>query len=172
MPLDKRITLKEEQTAQFDRDTTTARGNMKAPATPRPRNTEARDLDNVKNREPITEPRAPRTDWGPSAQDASQWYQGDEPTAAEIAARISDIYGRNQERGTRLWQQFTQLTMDKNSRYYQPYATPTNSAMINGLAALGVDVSGGITQEWLQTNLANYRGALDGITSDTTGSRT
>lgn len=170
MPLDKRITLKEEQTAQFDRDTTTARGNMKAPATPRPRGTTPRDQDNVKNREPITEPRAPRTDWGPSAQEASQWYQGDEPTAAEIAARISDIYGRNQERGTRLWQQFTQLTMDKTSKYYQPYATPTNSAMINGLAALGVDVSGGITQEWLQTNLANYRGALDGITSDTTGS--
>ena len=73
MPLDKRITLKEEQMAQNTRDTSTARGNLKAPATPRPRNTDARDLDNVKNREPITEPRAPRTDWGPSPQN-SQWY--------------------------------------------------------------------------------------------------
>ncbi len=168
MPLDKRLIQREEQ-APLSTPSVAAQGSAKAntAAIKNPKSN-ARIQNNAKNREPIERPAGPR-EYAPGAPDP-RWYEGSEPTAAEIAGRISDIYGRDQEKGTRLWQQFTQLTMDKTSKYYQPYATPTNSAMINGLAALGVDVSGGITQEWLQTNLANYRGALDGITSDTTGS--
>lgn len=79
------------------------------------------------------------------------WYSGDKPTRSEAAARIYTISQTDPERGKQLYHTFSQLQRDPSSQFYNPYGAATNKA-IQELANLGVDMSGGITEDWLAKN--------------------
>lgn len=80
-----------------------------------------------------------------------KWYSGDKPTRSEAAARIYTISQTDPERARKLNQAFSQLQRDPSSQFYNPYGAATNKA-IQELANLGVDMSGGITEDWLAKN--------------------
>ena len=81
----------------------------------------------------------------------NSWYSGSTPTRSEAAARIYTISQTDPERARKLNQAFSQLQRDPSSQFYNPYSSATNKA-IQELANLGVDVSGGITEDWLAKN--------------------
>ena len=80
-----------------------------------------------------------------------KWYSGDKPTRSEAAARIYTISQTDPARARKLNQAFSQLQRDPSSQFYNPYGAATNKA-IQELANLGVDMSGGITEDWLAKN--------------------
>ena len=80
-----------------------------------------------------------------------KWYSGDKPTRSEAAARIYTISQTDPERARKLNQAFSYLQRDPSSQFYNPYGAATNKA-IQELANLGVDMSGGITEDWLAKN--------------------
>lgn len=81
----------------------------------------------------------------------NSWYSGSTPTRSEAAARIYTISQTDPERARKLNQAFSQLQRDPSSQFYNPYSAATNKA-IQELANLGVDMSGGITEDWLAKN--------------------
>ena len=81
----------------------------------------------------------------------NSWYSGSTPTRSEAAARIYTISQTDPERARKLNQAFSYLQRDPSSQFYNPYGAATNKA-IQELANLGVDVSGGITEDWLAKN--------------------
>ena len=81
----------------------------------------------------------------------NSWYSGSTPTRSEAAARIYTISQTDPERARKLNQAFSQLQRDPSSQFYNPYGSATNKA-IQELANLGVDMSGGITEDWLAKN--------------------
>ena len=81
----------------------------------------------------------------------NSWYSGSTPTRSEAAARIYTISQTDPERGKQLYHTFSQLQRDPSSQFYNPYGAATNKA-IQELANLGVDMSGGITEDWLAKN--------------------
>lgn len=94
----------------------------------------------------------------PDEDEEERWYKGSTPTASEMAARIMKIGKSDPTRGEELWSAFSHYYQnDASSPIYNPYARATNSA-IAGLSNLGVDVSGGINDEWFVNNagLKNY----------------
>lgn len=80
-----------------------------------------------------------------------KWYSGSTPTRSEAAARIYTISQTDPARARKLNQAFSQLQRDPSSQFYNPYSAATNKA-IQELANLGVDMSGGITEDWLAKN--------------------
>ncbi len=80
-----------------------------------------------------------------------KWYSGSTPTRSEAAARIYTISQADPARARKLNQAFSQLQRDPSSQFYNPYGAATNKA-IQELANLGVDMSGGITEDWLAKN--------------------
>lgn len=81
----------------------------------------------------------------------NSWYSGSTPTRSEAAARIYTISQTDPARARKLNQAFSQLQRDPSSQFYNPYGSATNKA-IQELATLGVDMSGGITEDWLAKN--------------------
>lgn len=81
----------------------------------------------------------------------NSWYSGSTPTRSEAAARIYTISQTDPARARKLNQAFSQLQRDPSSQFYNPYGAATNKA-IQELASLGVDMSGGITEDWLAKN--------------------
>lgn len=81
----------------------------------------------------------------------NSWYSGSTPTRSEAAARIYTISQTDPARARKLNQAFSQLQRDPSSQFYNPYGAATNKA-IQELANLGVDMSGGITEDWLAKN--------------------
>lgn len=81
----------------------------------------------------------------------NSWYSGSTPTRSEAAARIYMISQTDPARARKLNQAFSQLQRDPSSQFYNPYGSATNKA-IQELANLGVDMSGGITEDWLAKN--------------------
>lgn len=81
----------------------------------------------------------------------NSWYSGSTPTRSEAAARIYTISQTDPARARKLNQAFSQLQRDPSSQFYNPYSAATNKA-IQELANLGVDMSGGITEDWLAKN--------------------
>ena len=96
-----------------------------------------------------------------------KWYQGTMPTTSEMLARIYDIGKTDQQRASTLLDMYNHLSVDPSSPFYEPYRQSTNQKAIANLQALGVDVSGGITTEWLNKNknlLAGARYTTTGMT--------
>lgn len=89
---------------------------------------------------------------------AEKWYSGGKPTTRETIARINDVSAGDKTTFNNLYSKFLTAQDTKGSIYYNPYAKATNSKAIDGLAGLGVDVSGGITQDFLDqyAGLRNY----------------
>lgn len=99
----------------------------------------------------FTQPRTSRQRLLAQVETGDKWYSGDKPTRSEAAARIYTISQTDPERGKQLYHTFSQLQRDPSSQFYNPYGAATNKA-IQELANLGVDVSGGITEDWLAKN--------------------
>jgi len=90
-------------------------------------------------------------------QEEKKWYSGERPTNSEMVGRIYTIAQQDEAKGRDLMQRYQELTTRKDSHYYNPYAQSTNKAT-QELANLGFDMSGGITDKWLEENswLKNY----------------
>lgn len=99
----------------------------------------------------FTQPRTSRQRLLAQVETGDKWYSGDKPTRSEAAARIYTISQTDPERGKQLYHTFSQLQRDPSSQFYNPYGAATNKA-IQELANLGVDMSGGITEDWLAKN--------------------
>ena len=99
----------------------------------------------------FTQPRTSRQRLLAQVETGDKWYSGDKPTRSEAAARIYTISQTDPERGKQLYHTFSQLQRDPSSQFYNPYSAATNKA-IQELANLGVDMSGGITEDWLAKN--------------------
>lgn len=94
-----------------------------------------------------------------SQPDEDSWFQGTVPTSSEILARIYDIGQTDRKKAENLYNTYNQLSSDPTSPIYSPYRQATNWKAISNLQALGVDVSGGITSDWLQKNMNLLAGA-------------
>ena len=99
----------------------------------------------------FTQPRTSRQRLLAQVETGDKWYSGDKPSRSEAAARIYTISQTDPERGKQLYHTFSQLQRDPSSQFYNPYSAATNKA-IQELANLGVDMSGGITEDWLAKN--------------------
>ena len=99
----------------------------------------------------FTQPRTSLQRLLAQVETGDKWYSGDKPTRSEAAARIYTISQTDPERARKLNQAFSQLQRDPSSQFYNPYGAATNKA-IQELANLGVDMSGGITEDWLAKN--------------------
>lgn len=84
-------------------------------------------------------------------EEEEKWFRGDEPTGSEIAARIFKIGRDDPAQGEQLWNAFTRFQSDPSCPIYTPYSAPTSRA-VKELSSLGFDMSGGVTDEWLQQN--------------------
>ena len=89
---------------------------------------------------------------------STKWYSGSKPTARETIARIHTVADGDKDTFNNLYSKFLTAQSTKGSTYYNPYTKATNSKAIDGLAGLGIDVSGGITQDFLDqyAGLRNY----------------
>ncbi len=84
-------------------------------------------------------------------EEEEKWFRGDEPTGGEIAARIFEIGRDDPAQGEQLWNAFARFQSDPSCPIYTPYSAPTNRA-VKELSSLGFDMSGGVTDEWIQQN--------------------
>lgn len=87
-------------------------------------------------------------------------YESSTPTARELLARIGRVGQSNPERGQEMFSLYNESISDRNSPIWNPYAAPTNTGAIEALTAMGVDLSGGITQERINQlkQYADYTG--------------
>lgn len=98
-------------------------------------------------------------------EEQEKWYRGDQPTTSEILARIYTVSQDNPTEGEQLWNTFQTFQNDPSSPVYNPYTRSTNKAAVE-LSNLGFDMSGGITQKWLEENawLKNHYRTVTGTT--------
>lgn len=98
-------------------------------------------------------------------EEQERWYKGDEPTSSEIMARIYTISQNDPATGEQLWNNFQTFQNDPSSPIYNPYSQSTNKAVAE-LTNLGFDMSGGVTQQWLEDNawLKNHYRTVTGVT--------
>lgn len=80
-----------------------------------------------------------------------KWYKGSQPTSSEFLAQIYTISQQDPVKGQDLFSAYTTLQSDPASPLFNPYSTGSNPAL-KELAALGYDVDGGATTEWLNAN--------------------
>lgn len=83
-----------------------------------------------------------------SSNNTDKWYKGDQPTLSETVSRIYDIGSTNSSEASKMMLSLSALQDDPTSIFYNPYTKATNKA-ISEISALGIDVSGGITDDWL-----------------------
>lgn len=81
-----------------------------------------------------------------------KWYSGQNPTQREVVAKIYAETAGNEEERNRLMGIYQQNTKSIGSPVYNPYSEATNYKAIEGLAAYGIDMSKGVTTEWLAQN--------------------
>lgn len=84
-------------------------------------------------------------------EEEEKWYRGSEPTRSEVTARICRIGQEDPEQGEKLWSMFTELQSDQSSPFYDPYSQATSRA-VSELGKMGFDMTGGVTDDWLQQN--------------------
>lgn len=94
-----------------------------------------------------------------------KWYSGATPTARETYAQMYRTANGDRAKFEELEGLYAQERATIGSPIYNPYTEATNYKAIQGLADLGVDMSGGVTQEWLNQNI----GLLGDKRTTTTG---
>lgn len=94
-----------------------------------------------------------------------KWYSGATPTARETYAQMYRTANGDREKFEELESLYAQERATIGSPIYNPYTEATNYKAIQGLADLGIDMSGGVTQEWLNQNI----GLLGDKRTTTTG---
>lgn len=95
-----------------------------------------------------------------SRQTERRWYEGDQPTAREMLAQVGRLSESNPTRAREAFDLYNQAISDRNSPVWNPYAKATNTGAIEALAAMGVDLSGGITKDRIDAlkQYADYEG--------------
>lgn len=83
---------------------------------------------------------------------SGKWYAGDKPTQSETVARMYEIANGDEAKFRQMEEQYNQEINNVSSPIYNPYARATNTKAIDALTALGYDLSGGVTQKWLDDN--------------------
>lgn len=96
----------------------------------------------------LTTPSTARQSMKATSTNNDKWYKGDQPTYSETVSRIYDIGANNRSEASKMMLSLTALQDDPTSIFYNPYTKATNKA-ISEISALGIDVSGGITDDWL-----------------------
>lgn len=94
-----------------------------------------------------------------------KWYSGATPTARETYAQMYRTANGDRAKFEELEGLYAQERATIGSPIYNPYTEATNYKAIQGLADLGIDMSGGVTQEWLNQNI----GLLGDKRTTTTG---
>lgn len=94
-----------------------------------------------------------------------KWYTGETPTARETYAQMYRTANGDKAKFQELEGMYAKERSTIGSPIYNPYTEATNYKAIQGLADLGVDMSGGVTQEWLNRNI----GLLGDKRTTTTG---
>lgn len=92
-----------------------------------------------------------------------KWYSGDTPTSRETVARMYQVAGNDSNRLSELQQQYEAEISNKGSVIYNPYTKATNTKAIEGLTALGYDVSD------VDSFLANNKWLMNYARETTTG---
>ena len=82
-----------------------------------------------------------------------KWYSGATPTARETYAQMYRTANGDRAKFEELEGLYAQERATIGSPIYNPYTEATNYKAIQGLADLGIDMSGGVTQEWLNQNI-------------------
>ena len=95
-----------------------------------------------------------------SRQTERRWYEGDQPTAREMLAQVGRLSESNPTRAREAFDLYNQAISDRNSPVWNPYAKATNTGAVEALAAMGVDMSGGITKDRIDAlkQYADYEG--------------
>lgn len=94
-----------------------------------------------------------------------KWYTGETPTARETYAQMYRTANGDKAKFQELEGMYAKERSTIGSPIYNPYTEATNYKAIQGLADLGIDMSGGVTQEWLNQNI----GLLGDKRTTTTG---
>lgn len=89
-----------------------------------------------------------------TAQRASsgKWYSGEKPTQSETVARMYEVADGDEAKFKQMEEQYKQEVGNVSSPIYNPYTKATNTKAIDALTELGYDLSGGVTQKWLDDN--------------------
>ena len=95
-----------------------------------------------------------------SRQTERRWYEGDQPTAREMLAQVGRLSESNPTRAREAFDLYNQAISDRNSPVWNPYAKATNTGAVEALAAMGVDLSGGVTKDRIDAlkQYADYEG--------------
>ena len=94
-----------------------------------------------------------------------KWYTGETPTARETYAQMYRTANGDKAKFQELEGMYAKERSTIGSPIYNPYTEATNYKAIQGLTDLGIDMSGGVTQEWLNQNI----GLLGDKRTTTTG---
>lgn len=81
-------------------------------------------------------------------EESGIWWSGDQPTAAETEAQIWKVYGDDEVAKNGAYAELDKEYDNPDSIFYNPFRKATNQAWIDDLARRGVDVSGGITDDF------------------------
>jgi hypothetical protein len=84
-------------------------------------------------------------------QQRRNWHIDQNSTTSEVLARIYDISRTDRQKANELYNTFSAYQQQPGSAWYAPYKQATNPAIAE-IAALGIDVSGGINEKWFQDN--------------------
>lgn len=79
------------------------------------------------------------------------WKITDQSTASEVLASIYSIAQTDKDTANTLLTNFYQMQATPSSPWYNPYVNATNNAIAE-IAALGIDVSGGINEKFFNDN--------------------
>lgn len=90
----------------------------------------------------VQAPATPSTEQGASAP----WFQSH--SAAEVEAQVWKQYETDPAMQQQAYQELDKLYKTPGNVFYNPYRESTNQSIINSLANLGVDVSGGINDDF------------------------
>lgn len=82
-----------------------------------------------------------------------KWYSGSQPTLRETVARMYQVADGDEKKFAELEGMLYQEMGSKGSVIYNPYMQATNYKAIEGLQELGIDLSGGVTSDWLAANM-------------------
>lgn len=80
------------------------------------------------------------------------WYTGKAPTQSQTVARMYTVANGDEQKFRELEAKYNAEIRSAGSPIYAPYVEATNTKAINALTELGYDMSGGVTQKWLDDN--------------------
>lgn len=133
-----------------------------------------KDLAIIRNAEHVDQMPTARQQLLQETKEESAWYSGSEPTVSEIKARAYTIASNDEKRWSELISKLDVDMSTPTSPVYSPYRKPTNQAL-SQLAALGVDTSKGVDDDFYASNAwlkSSYRTGVSGVPQAPTSTST